>query len=230
MNHQNPSAKAEKSSKGILGAGLLTAFAASLCCITPVLALFSGATGIASTFSWMEPYRPYLLGITVVVLGFAWYQKIKPRKKDEVACDCEEDKPSFWKGKTFLGIWTVLAFLLMAFPKYSYIFYPKIEKKEVIVIDKNNIQEVKLNINGMDCEACTHSINNALSKLPGVLEYKTEYEKGASTVKFDNSKINKENIIKVIDATGYKVSGSEISITNPPHGQAGHICGPNGCK
>jgi mercuric ion transport protein len=70
MDHKNSSAKAEKSSKGILGAGLLTAFAASICCITPVLALFSSATGIASTFSWMEPYRPYLIGITIAVLAF----------------------------------------------------------------------------------------------------------------------------------------------------------------
>jgi mercuric ion transport protein len=61
MDHKNSSVKTGKQPKGIIGAGLLTAFAASLCCITPVLALFSGATGIASTFSWMEPYRPYLV-------------------------------------------------------------------------------------------------------------------------------------------------------------------------
>ncbi|OIR01344.1 mercuric transport protein periplasmic component precursor [mine drainage metagenome] len=185
-------------------AGILAAAAASLCCITPVLALISGTSGIASTFSWMEPYRPYLLGITVVVLGFAWYQKLKPGKKNEVACDCEEDKPSFWQGKIFLGIVTVLAFMLMTFPKYSYVFYPKIEKKDVIVIDKSNIREVKLNINGMDCEACTHSINHALSKLPGVLEYKTEYEKGTSTIKFDSSKTKQKEIISAVNETGYE--------------------------
>ena len=57
---------------------LLTAITASLCCIAPVLALIAGTSGFASTFSWIEPFRPYLIGLTIVVLLFAWYQKLKP--------------------------------------------------------------------------------------------------------------------------------------------------------
>ena len=38
---------------------ILTAITASLCCITPVLALIAGTSGVASTFSWIEPFRPY---------------------------------------------------------------------------------------------------------------------------------------------------------------------------
>lgn len=209
MNNQTPSAKAEKSSKGIIGAGLLTAIAASLCCITPVLALFSGATGIASTFSWLEPYRPYLIGLTIAVLAFAWYQKLKP-KKAEIDCACEvEEKPSFWQSKSFLGIVTVLAFLLLAFPKYSHIFYPKTEKKEIMVVEKNNIQQMKFNIQGMTCEACTQTINLALSKVPGVLEYKTEFKDGSSLVKFDTSKTTEQVITKAVNETGYKVSDAK---------------------
>ena len=50
-----------KKNNKLVGAGVLSAVAASLCCITPVLALISGASGVASTFSWMEPARPYLV-------------------------------------------------------------------------------------------------------------------------------------------------------------------------
>lgn len=67
--------------KRLLSAGILTAIAASLCCITPVLALLVGTSGIASSFSWMEPFRPYLIGFTILVIGYAWYQKLKPVKK-----------------------------------------------------------------------------------------------------------------------------------------------------
>lgn len=70
-----------KSDKKLIGAGLLTAIAASLCCITPVLALVAGTSGLASTFSWLEPARPYFIGLTILVLGFAWYQKLKPKSK-----------------------------------------------------------------------------------------------------------------------------------------------------
>lgn len=70
-----------KSNSKIAGIGLLTATAASLCCITPVIALVAGTSGMASAFSWMEPARPYLIGLTILTLGLAWYQKLKSKKK-----------------------------------------------------------------------------------------------------------------------------------------------------
>ena len=82
-----------KTDKKLIGTGLLTAFAASLCCITPVLALIAGTSGLASTFSWVEPFRPYLIGLTIFVLGFAWYQKLKPKK--QIDCKCEIDEIIF---------------------------------------------------------------------------------------------------------------------------------------
>lgn len=200
-----------KAGRKIWIAGALTAIVASLCCITPVLALFSGFTSIAATFSWLEAYRPYLIGLTVAILAFAWHLKLRPQKKDALTCDCVEDKPTFWQSKTFLGIITVLALLLMAFPKYSSIFYPKTEKKEIIVVDKSNIQQVKFTIKGMTCEACSEHINLALSKVPGVLEYKTEYKTGSSLIQFDYSKTNEKDIEAAINETGYKVTKKETT-------------------
>ena len=49
-----------------------------MCCITPLLAIVGGLGGVASTFSWPEPLRPYLIALTVGVLGFAWYQQLWP--------------------------------------------------------------------------------------------------------------------------------------------------------
>lgn len=199
--------KQEKSNGKTWIAILATAFIASLCCITPVLALISGVTGIASTFSWMEPYRPVLIGITVLVLAFAWYQKLKSRSANEIACDCEEDKPSFWKSKSFLGIVTVLAVLLMAFPSYSSIFFPKIEKKEVVYVDKSALRTVKLKIEGMDCEACSSTINLALSKVPGVIKFETAFKDASSTVEYNAAETKLDTLVNAVNATGYKVSG-----------------------
>ena len=197
----------KKSESGKLaGASVFTAIAASLCCITPVLALISGAGGIVSSFSWLEPARPYLLGITVLVLGFAWYQKLKPKKSD-VECDCEEDeKPSFMQTKKFLGIVTVFAFLMMAFPYYGHIFYPKADK-EVVVISSDNIQEVKFNVSGMTCASCEEHIKHAVNELPGIVSVSANSNDGTTNVKFDNSKTDKSTITKAINGTGYKVSG-----------------------
>lgn len=197
--------KNSKSGK-LAGASILSAIAASLCCITPVLALVSGAGGIASSFSWLEPARPYLLGITVLVLGFAWYQKLKPRTAEEIQCACEEDeKPPFMQTKKFLGIVTVFAFLMMAFPYYGHIFYPKADK-EVVVVSSDNIQEVKFNVSGMTCASCEEHVNHEVNKLTGIISSNASYENGNAIIEFDNSKTNISEIEKAINSTGYSVT------------------------
>ena len=198
--------------------GVVAAIAASLCCITPVLALLGGIGGIASTFSWIEPYRPYLIGASTLVLGFAWYQKLKPRRKEEINCECETDdlpagkagRPSFWQSKKFLGIITVIAALLISFPHYAHIFYPKSPVANVVIVEKNNVQQVELKISGMTCQSCSEHVNHALDGVPGVLEHTTSYEQGTSLVKFDASKASPEKLVEAVNATGYKVTETKI--------------------
>jgi copper chaperone CopZ len=197
-----------KNSKGWI-AGIFAAVAASLCCITPVLAFLGGASGLASSFSWIEPYRPYLIGLTIAIFAFAWYQKLKPQK--QVDCDCEADnKKSFWQTKSFLAIVTVVAGLLIAFPYYAKIFYPKPQETKVIVVDKSNIATVQLKISGMDCEGCTAHINGELSKVNGVIEANASYKNANAIVKFDNSKTSVDSLASVISNIGYKVISSSI--------------------
>ena len=190
-------------------AGLLTAVAASLCCITPVLAFLGGASGLASSFSWMDPYRPYLICLTIAIFAFAWYKKLKPQK--QVDCDCEADnKKSFWQSKSFLAIVTIIAGLLIAFPYYAKIFYSKPQETKVIIVDKANIATVQLNISGMDCEGCTAHINGELSKVNGVIEANTSYKNANAIVKFDNSKTSVDSLSNIINNIGYKVISSTI--------------------
>lgn len=204
----------KSTSTKLAGAGILTAVAASLCCITPVLALISGAAGAASAFSWLEPFRPYLIGITVAVLGFAWYQKLRPRSAEEIECACEEDeKISFWQSKLFLGIVTVFAVLMMAFPYYGSIFYPD-NKKEVVVVQQNDIQTLHLNVQGLTCSVCDDHVESAVYKVPGVINAKADFHTGTAVVKFDKSKTSTDEIIKSINATSYKVVGDTLEHNN----------------
>ncbi len=193
-----------KSDNKLIGAGLLTAITASLCCITLVLALIAGTSGIASTFSWIEPFRPYLIGLTILVLGFAWYQKLKPKK--EIDCECETDeKPKFIQSKTFLGIVTVFAIVMLAFPYFSGIFYPSTEK-QIIVIDKSDIKTAEFKINGMTCASCEKHVNHEVNKLNGIVNSKASYENGNAIIEFDRTKTNETEIEIAINSTGYKVT------------------------
>jgi mercuric ion transport protein len=200
----------EKSSSKSAGAGLLVAITASLCCITPVLALVSGASGIAASFSWMEPFRPFLIGITVLVLAFAWYQKLKP-KKAEVDCACDEDeKEPFMQSKLFLGMITIFAAVMLAFPYYSYVFYPEI-KKDNIAVNESSIFEVKLAVEGMTCTGCEEGIKHAAMEVPGVLDATANYAAGEAIVKFDMSTSSEQEVIDAINATGYTVVSSKMT-------------------
>ncbi|MEQ8878424.1 MAG: mercuric transport protein MerTP [Cyclobacteriaceae bacterium] len=201
------------SSKSV-GAGLLVAITASLCCITPVFATLAGIGGIAATFSWMEPFRPYLIGLTVLVLGFAWYQKFlpagrhgRPRTQEEIDCACEEDeRPSFWQSKKFLGIVTVFAVLMLAFPAYSHIFYP--EKNIPVAgkqIQQSPIEFAQFKVEGMTCSGCEAHVTNAVGILEGVREVKASYDDGSALVQYDPEQINESEIVAAINNTGYKV-------------------------
>ncbi len=194
-----------KKDKKLMWTSILTAVGASLCCITPVLALISGASGIAATFSWLEPLRPYLIGITILVLGFAWYQKLKP--KNEIDCDCETDeKPKFIQSKIFLGLVTGFAIVMLAFPYYGSAFYPETEK-EIIIVDRANIQKINIGIDGLTCTSCEEHVNHSVNQLNGILNINSSFEKGNAIIEFDKSITTTGEIEIAINSTGYTVTG-----------------------
>ncbi len=199
-----------KQSNSIALTSLLTAISASLCCITPVLALIAGSTGIAATFSWVEPFRPWLIGFTVVVLAFAWYQKLRPRTTEEIECACEEDEqPSFWQSKKFLALITVFATIMLAFPNYANAFYPETNLSTVGVTNQQTTYE--FNIKGMTCTGCEEHVKMEIGKLPGISTLEVSYERANAIVTFDNSLIDIEQVTAAIEKTGYKVESTNQS-------------------
>jgi len=193
------------------GAGALTAIAASLCCITPVIVMLVSSSSIAINFSWIEPARPYLIGLSIAVLGFAWYLKLKPAKTNDMSCNCETtQKASFLQSKIFLAILTVFSFLMMTFPLYAKMFYqrPKTQTTALAIVD--NKPQIKFNIQGMTCDACEEHVNNELSKVTGVLSYRTSYATRSSIVIFDKSKVDANIIEEAINKTGYKVKSFDF--------------------
>ena len=200
-----------KSQGTFTGAGVLTAFAASLCCIAPVIALLAGSSSIAANFSWIEPARPYLILLSITVLAFAWYVKLKPAKINDMDCNCETTKKaSFLQSKSFLSIVTVFAILMMTFPLYAKVFYPKPQTKAATVATIDKRQQVKFTVEGMTCEGCEEHVNNEVSKVSGVITYATSYANKSSLVTFDKSKVNVKTIEAAINKTGYTVKDYKL--------------------
>ena len=96
-------------------ATLLSAAAASLCCILPLAVALLGV-GSAAFGAWLQPWRPLFLGVAVVFLGIAFYQVYRP-----VECGPDEAcavGTSRRRQRIFLWIVAGLAMLLMAVPYY----------------------------------------------------------------------------------------------------------------
>ena len=137
MENQN------KNSRGAVATGVIAALAASSCCIPPVIAAIAGVGGAAGSLSWMEPLRPYLIGLAVVAIGYAWYTHLKPKKADDCGCDIE--KPKWYQTKGFLVGMTLFAAISITFPYYSGIFFSD-NKKEVVVPDNSSVQKIDVKI------------------------------------------------------------------------------------
>jgi len=194
--------------RSLIGAGVLAAIASSLCCIAPVIAAIGSVSGIAASFSWLEPARPFLIAFTTLVLGFAWYRHINS-KRAGVECGCKP-KPSFLQSAKFLGIVTAFAGLMLAFPYYSGVFSP--ESVNVgMEVRQGKIAEARLEIDGMTCDGCEYHVNKSLAEQEAVIQASSSYQKGIATVKFDKSRTSLKALSKIVETeTGYTVTHQEI--------------------
>jgi len=197
--------------------GVFAAVGASLCCITPVLAVLAGSIGMASSFSWMEPFRPYLIGLTVFVIAYAWWDKLKPQKQGiECACDPDEEgNVSFWHTKLFLVLITLFSAIMLSFPYWGDTFI--MSNKQAISVEKRNLQTIEIAIEGMTCKACEATIEKVVLETGAVGSVKASSQNKNALIHFDNTKTNIDEIAKAIATTGYKPvayiqDGKRISI------------------
>jgi mercuric ion transport protein len=187
--------------------GLLAAFAASLCCITPIVALLGGVSGVASSFSWMEPTRPYLICFTILVFAFAWFREFN--KKAQTDDCCEVKSTSFWQSKKFLLIVTLLSAILITFPYCSSVLYGTPKQSSAIIIQQSDLKWAQLTVRGMGCADCTKHIDGVLSRVPGVVKVSTSFEKAQTSVTYDPQKTSADSLKNKISQIGYQVTSIE---------------------
>jgi mercuric ion transport protein len=108
---------------GFLIAGILSALGASICCVGPLVLLALGVSGAwIGSLTALEPYRPILIGVTVVFLGLAFYRLYlaRPACSPESACG---NPPALRRQRVIFWIVTVLVLGLIAVPWFAPLFY-----------------------------------------------------------------------------------------------------------
>jgi copper chaperone len=66
------------------------------------------------------------------------------------------------------------------------------------------MSEIKIKIEGMSCQHCVMSVKKAVGALEGIEQ--SDVSVGSAVIKYDESRVKKEEIEAVIEKAGYKVS------------------------
>ena len=63
-----------------------------------------------------------------------------------------------------------------------------------------------IRINGMSCGGCINSVRRALQHLPLT---KVQVDIGCAEVEYDETKVSRQQIVRMINAVGYEVAETE---------------------
>lgn len=109
--------------KGSLIAGAFAAIGASVCCVGPLVLLTLGVGGTwVGSLTAMQPYRPILIGLTLLFLGLAFRRLYLVPQVCAPGTPCADPRT---RGRQRLTFWivTVLIVVLLAVPSLAPLFY-----------------------------------------------------------------------------------------------------------
>ena len=102
--------------KAALG-GVAAALLASSCCIGPVAFSLVGIGAMGASAVALEPFRPWLIGVTVLLVGVAFYGAYRPLPTEHCApggCAPASRRPA----RAMAWVGAVMSAVAIAFPYY----------------------------------------------------------------------------------------------------------------
>ena len=217
MSSQLSNTPEKKTRVGLLSA-VIGAVAASICCVGPLVLLALGVGGAwVSSLTVLEPYRPFLILITLSFLGYAFYRVY--RKSEAEECEdgsyCANPK-SDRINKISLWIVTVLVLGLIAFPYVVPTGTAASSSRQTSQPQQPvPTKQVVLKVDGMTCNGCVFTVNKSLKKLPGVLNASITLKPPRATVEYDPTKVTPEQMIRATTDAGYPASVLETEGETP---------------
>jgi mercuric ion transport protein len=200
-------------SKTVLAGSILTSVAASICCIGPVLAILFGIRAFAGALRF-DAWRPYLLGLTGLLIVAAFYLTYRNRN---VRCADSGCAPSH-RSKMLLWVIVIIVVAAAAFPYYSgAILKAQTKNGKASAGGEGDADKATttIRVSGMTCGGCADQIQSMLVKIPGVKAADVSFEKGKAVVSFDPKVTGVEAIRAAIEEIGYRTDESKEAAAQP---------------
>ena len=195
-----------------LGASVLSAITASLCCIGPLVAVIVGASSFAAAGLFAQ-WRPLFLTITALMLAAAWYLTYRHPKADHCSTEaCPRNPVAKWN-KIILWLATAFVIAIVAFPTYSGVAARLLVPASASDSGSSQIKlaTLQVNIPSMDCGSCAAGIRAKLKKQDGVQAAQVDFATKAAVIHFDPGKLSPERVTALIDETGFKAEPKTFS-------------------
>jgi mercuric ion transport protein len=195
-----------------LGGSVLSAIAASLCCIGPLVTVVVGASGFAAAGLFAQ-WRPLFLTIAALMLAAAWYLTYRHSKADHCSAEgCPQNPVAKWN-KVILWLATAFVIAIVAFPTYS-----GVAARFLLPVGASDsgssvvkLARLQVNIPSMDCGACAASIQAKLNKQDGIQAAQVDFATKAAVTRFDAGKLSPERVTALINETGFKGEPTTLS-------------------
>ena len=191
--------------RGALVGSLIAGLLASACCIGPLLlgGVGLGSLGLAAA---LAPLRPWLLGLTVVLIAVGFFLAYRPQAAASCVPGQACAKPASRRGQR-VALWlvTVLAAALATYPSWG---------ARLLAANKSAppLQEasavVTLDVQGMTCAACEGEMDRKLLKIPGVLQASASFEHRRATVRVASPPPKVESLIAAVEKAGYRATSA----------------------
>jgi copper chaperone CopZ len=188
----------------LMVSAVVAAIAASLCCILPILAAVTGLGAIAAGVA-LEKWRPYLLGVTGLLLAAGLIVAWRDWKRGCAPGSACAAKPIRRWNWIALGVVAALTVGLAAFPYYS----GAVARMALRALgparsaSAAHVSQAVFRIPDLDCPACAVSLSSALRKLPGVLDVRSDVDAHRAVVTYDPAALNATALENIIASAGF---------------------------
>ncbi len=107
-----------RTKSALLAVGGISAILASVCCLGPFLLVSLGLGGAwAANLKVFEAFRPYLLGVALVSIFFAWRRIYRPKVECVAGEVCSLPKTN----KIYRGVFWLVAVLVLVALTFPYV-------------------------------------------------------------------------------------------------------------
>jgi copper chaperone CopZ len=198
------------------------ALTASICCTLPLVLAVAGVGGsLVAQLSSLSPLQAPLSALSVVVLGFAFWQSARtpddtPASDATSAPDCACDEPRRKRGRAFLWGSAAVVAVLLTVPALVGLVSAQPDGATASGAPAGE-RDIVIRVDGMTCSSCATGLQATLRRTPGVVTATVTVEPPEARIRYDEALTSPAALVSAIEASGYTATLAAGAVEPTPN-------------